>query len=624
MQKKMVKTLVPMGLIAALLMGVLLYFIETSSSKTLEIENSDRRLAEVTATLDEDAENINHLTESLGKEYISKAKTFAYILKYNPELLEDTDAMESLSDIMGVDELHVTDEKGKIIAGNIPDYYGFDFATSDQAKEFLKILDDTSLEIAQDPQPNGAEGKLFQYIGVARQDKKGIIQIGMTPQKLNDTLAKCDINEVFKNFKEGNTGFIFAISADDKSFAAYPDDNMIGKSAIEAGLTESEISDDVSQYLTINDHSYFCNSIKYTYADIPYYIYTALPYKEMIAGRNQTILYSVGIAYILLTIMFIFTLQTIHHKVTDSVMKFADTMKEIDKGNLDININIRHYPEFETLSDCINKMASTLRHRIEDTERQSESQRNILRRAQGTAREVEHYSDEMNNISNSLKNGVVSQQTAVDELSVAFDGVSNEARETANLSESAAGIVSNTKSNLAVSADKIHELEESMEKIDSVSNEISSVVKTIDNIAFQTNILALNAAVEAARAGAYGKGFAVVAEEVRSLATKSAEAASGTTELIDATIDAVHNGNDIVAQTADAFTGMISGVKESVDIMNKIIEKAQSQSEQIDGIKAGIQQISHIVNQNAEIAVKAHDTSNALAKQVHTLNTLAK
>lgn len=219
MQKKFIRIMVPLGLAGAILLGLVLFSIQTLFSQSVEVKSSKLKLEEVKSNLDSNGDDIEKLTKSLSQEYISKAKTFAYILNCNQELLTDNEGMSSLANIMGVDELHVSDDKGKLIAGNVPEYIGFDLSTSDQAAEFMKILDNPTLEIAQEPQPNGAEGKMFQYIGVSRLDAKGIIQIGMTPDKLNETLAENTIDSVLGKYKNGNTGFVFAINTQDKTIA---------------------------------------------------------------------------------------------------------------------------------------------------------------------------------------------------------------------------------------------------------------------------------------------------------------------------------------------------------------------------------------------------------------------
>ena len=175
----------------------------------------------------------------------------------------------------------------------------------------------------------------------------------------------------------------------------------------------------------------------------------------------------------------------------------------------------------------------------------------------------------------------------------------------------------------AVEADrKMDQLTEATRNIDQSSAQIGTIIKTIEDIAFQTNILALNAAVEAARVGSAGKGFSIVADEVRSLAAKSAEAAQNTNNLISRSIQSVKTGTESTDQAVSAMQVINDCIQSIKSLMDEISAASVQQSEMIVLVENGIKEISNVVQDNSTAAEKSASVSKELSQQARTLRVL--
>ena len=239
-----------------------------------------------------------------------------------------------------------------------------------------------------------------------------------------------------------------------------------------------------------------------------------------------------------------------------------------------------------------------------------------------SSQEVAMASDHLSASAQSLSQGTTQQASSVEELASRVREISEQAKKTADGALDVRSKTHEAGREVSLCNQKMQNLVEAMDKIQTSSEEIEKILKTIDDIAFQTNILALNAAVEAARAGSAGKGFAVVAEEVRNLAGKSAKAAQNTSELIGNSTEAVHMGTEIAQNTADVLMEVVNSIQAVVDAIDQIATVSKEQSEEVGQVSEGINQISVVVQSNSADAQESAAASEELSAEAACLKQL--
>lgn len=239
----------------------------------------------------------------------------------------------------------------------------------------------------------------------------------------------------------------------------------------------------------------------------------------------------------------------------------------------------------------------------------------IIRNLGEGAAQIESASGQVSSSSQSLAEGSSEQAASIEETSSALEEMASMTRQNSDNADQANILMGEANQVVGEANDSMTDLTSSMEEISKASEETSKIVKTIDDIAFQTNLLALNAAVEAARAGEAGAGFAVVADEVRNLALRAADAAKNTSNLIEGTVTKINNGYELVTKTNEAFSGVEEKSVKVGELVAEITAASKEQSEGIEQINKTVNQMDHVVQQNAANAEESASASEELNAQ---------
>lgn len=288
--------------------------------------------------------------------------------------------------------------------------------------------------------------------------------------------------------------------------------------------------------------------------------------------------------------------------------EISQVLGQIAEGNLKFDLKYEYVGEFSKIKTALLNFQNTM---IE-----------IMNGIKDTSYNVSSSSEQVSGASQMLSERAFEQAETIDKLSTSISQISAEVNSNAENAKQASEMIDSVTETILESNKEMSEMVAAMSEIKDASGKIEKIIKTIEDIAFQTNILALNAAVEAARAGTAGKGFAVVADEVRNLASKSAEAAQDTTALIENAINAVQKGTSIADATASSLSKAVEGSADIAVVAKKINDASYSQATAIHQVTQGIEQISMAVQSNSAASQESAATSKELAGHASKLKKL--
>lgn len=356
MQKTFIKYVVVILTSAIFLILVIDVLLNKHTLENQQFNSFQAKIEQVTHTLENNRRELALLKNNLDKDYLIRAKAASYVVDRQEEVSMDVSKMKYLAELLDVDELHIIDENGIIASASVPQYVGIDMADDKQTRPFLDLLDSDSEDayLIQDPQPNAAEGKVMQYVGVARKDQKGVVQVGFEPKRQMEAQSRNTYDYIFSRFPTDEGEELFVVDSEtgkvlghsqgiQKDFAEeyYQLSSLL---ACERGAYQ-EGTDGKQRYV-----------VSYKYEDV--LICAVLP---------AEVLWSKLLSDTFLTFIYLFLIETavvlllnylVRRKVIDGIHQINENLSAITNGNFDTTVSVGGNREFEELSSGINRMVT--------------------------------------------------------------------------------------------------------------------------------------------------------------------------------------------------------------------------------------------------------------------------
>lgn len=521
------------------------------------------------------------------------------------------------------------------------------------SRPWYKKLSENKKTIITDPYEDSTSKDLTVSIITPVYKSDGTTLIGVTGIDI-----KLDrLYQMISGYKLGNTGFYILTSADGQ-IIYHPDQTLKSKNIADSKMSQNIIdgmqgkNSGFLTYTAMGGTNYgFVSPVGST----GWRVATGLPETEFNRSYNSvqtSLMVDLLIALLIICVVTIL----IAKGIVNPLRKLETAANQIAEGNLDVIIDVKTQDEVGKVGTAFSRTVDRLKKYIEYINEISHvldeiatgnlvfelhcdyigefskikvALENIKTTLIKTFTEINNSADQVASsaeqvasASQSLAQGATEQASSIEELSASISDIAVQVKQNAENAQKVNDLSEASSTEIAHGSRLMQEMTEAMVDISTSSNKIRDIIKTIDDIAFQTNILALNAAVEAARAGAAGKGFAVVADEVRNLASKSAQAAKDTTGLIENAIQSVEKGQKIAEDTAQSLQQIVEGTNSTSSLIKEISSASNDQAIAIEQITQGVDQISGVVQTNSATSEESAASSEELSGQAQTLKAL--
>ena len=358
MQKTFIKFTLPVMTAGILLIIIINFIFSLRGLEAAQYKTFHTKIKQVIHTLENNQMELSLMNENLDQDYLTRARAAEYVLDRQKDISMDVSEMQYLAKLLDVDELHVIDEKGFIVAGSVSKYIGMDMNADKQTRSFLSILesDDENAYLIQDAQPNASEKRMMKYVGVARKGQKGIVQVGFAPTRQMELQSRNEYDYIFSKFPT------------DVGEELYVMDTEKGEILGHSGGMEKEYQGKCYQLEDVID----CSEGAYKKGKNGEWMYVVSEkYDDVMicAATPGTIIFQKLKSEVLTTLLYLLLVEggviillnfLVKKKVINGIHHIIEDLSSITRGNLDITVEEKGNKEFVELSDGINTMVKSI------------------------------------------------------------------------------------------------------------------------------------------------------------------------------------------------------------------------------------------------------------------------
>lgn len=589
----------------------------------------DNTVDQLVSDLNSYNQTVQIVKESLQSNNLKLAKSVRELLTGQDSYT--TEELASIANKIGVSEVNVMSEEGVMEFSSNPDLIGYEYDSFEQSAPFMEAITNNNFELAQEPSVRGADNKMFMYIGVARQDRPGMFQLGMEPVEYQQVVESINLQDEIEKNSFAETGYTFI--ADAKGMiTAHPQEDLVGKPITDLSFGDSVDSNENGEFFY--EESGTSKYVAFEQTSDGHLIIAEVEVNDYLDSVNSLMSKLILCSVIIIIISVLVVLLYTKRSIAKPMGEIQNAMEQIAAGNLTQTHNSTRKDEIGLIYSHLNQMAATLKELVGSISNNSDQ---VAASAEELAASAEQTGKATEQIASSIQEvaaGTDKQMQSVEESSVTINKLAGGMQEIADRVTHGSAVAADTSvradegaENIQLAIKQMNTISDTFSDLSSTvkvlgdrSNQINQIVQVITDISSQTNLLALNAAIEAARAGEQGKGFAVVADEVRKLAEQSSNSAQQIAQLISAiqeeTTKAVNSMN-LAAKEVSEGIGVVNDSGESFVKIRQAINEVENQFHQVSSsiqeITVATEQVVASINVISEVAEVAADGTQSVS-----------